>query len=548
MVTPAFTHAFLDGPHVAVPHVPTAPVAEMGGRTTAVNGQAFDIYPSTLETTRQVWLRGVWVPGPIRNPAEFKWPAVDRDFRPMDHQVQTGDFMTVYPRCFILNRPGTGKTASAIWAAEYLMKKGLVTKVVVLCPKSCMEDVWVDELRALNPLRRVAVCNGPTKANAIDGDFEWVIANHDQTRFEPFKSTAPKWQTQHKLLVIVDEATAYRNYRAARTKGLERLTNRLDRTWVWMMTGTPHPKDPTDIYGMCKVLNPASVPERYNMWRDRVMYPAGEFRWKVRADAGVHIRKAMFPAICFRSEDVLELPPRHNYGFGTDVVPGSEREHRPLLRLSQEQEDLMGALKKEAVAEIASLEADGKRPNIVAMHAGVLWGKLRQIAQGVVVDESGTPRPLDWGPRVDDMLDVLASRKKKFLLFSHYKPVLARLHATLNARGLRCEMINGGTSRLRRKAILEAMRTSPHTHGLVAQPGTMAHGITLTCADMVFWFGPPDNPEYWDQGNHRAWRKGQDSPVHIWAQAACKEEADYFDVIVERGDLEQATLNMFRVT
>lgn len=542
-----FTHAFLDGPSVAVPHVPTAPHAEIGGRTVESHGRQFDVYPSSLESTREVWLRGVWVPGPIQNPREFSWPAVDRNFTPMDHQVKTADFVTVYPRAFVLNRPGTGKTASAIWAAEYLIKKRLITKVVVICPKSCMEDVWLEELRTLNPLRRVAVCHGSNKRNALEGNFEYVITNHDQTKFEPFKSEAPKWQETEKLLVIVDEATAYKNYRSARTKGLQRLTNRLDKTWLWMMTGTPHPKDPTDIYGMCKVLNPASVPNTFPMWRDRVMYKVSEYKYKPRADAGVHIRRAMWPAICFKAEDVLELPPRHEYGFGANVVEGSTMEERG-IQLSPQQEDLIDQLKKKAVAEIAELSAQGKRANIVAVHAGALRTKLFQIAQGVVLDEAGVARSVDWTPRFDDLLDLLARRKKKFLLFSHYKPVLNRLHSALNQNGLPCGLINGGTAQGKRKTILAGFRNDPSVAGLVAQPGTMAHGITLTQGDTVVWWGPPNNPEYWDQGNHRVYRKGQEDPVHIWAQAACKEEADYFKVIIERGDLEQATLDMFKPT
>ena len=732
-MTQPFTHAFLDGPSVAVNHVPSAPQAELGGRTVESHGRYFDVYPSTLEATRSIWLRGVWVPGPIQNPKEFSWPAVDRSFTPMDHQVKTADFATVYPRSFVLNRPGcvdaateylspegwkridqydggevmqynrdtqvasfvqptsyvrkpaagfyhfknergldqmlsaghrvlvnwhcpgkatrsqvataqevakttnaakgcgmdylpfahlprsfdyegdlnelpadadmnvrahriivgygaehkgypvsapekistpkgteqfcfevpdtflvlrrngnifitgnTGKTASSIWAAEYLLKIGAITKVLVICPKSCMEDVWLEELRTLNPLRRVAICHGANKRNALTGDFDYVITNHDQTKQEPFKTEAPKWQESERLLVIVDEATAYKNYRSARTKGLQRLTNRIDRTWLWMMTGTPHPKDPTDVYGMCKVLNPASVPQTYAMWRDRVMYKAGEFRYKPRADAGTHIRRAMWPAICFKSEDVLELPPRHDTGRGVNIS-GTDEKVAP-VPLTDQQEEMIAALKKDAVAEIKGLLHEKRRPQIIAVHAGALRTKLFQIAQGVVLDDAGVPRSIDCQPRIDDMLEALSQRKKKFLVFCSYKAVQSRVHAVLAQHGLNCGFMNGDTPQGRRKAALAGYRGDRGVHGLVAHPATMAHGLTLTDGDTAFWWGPPGNPEYWDQGNHRVYRKGQEDPVYIWAQAACKEEADYFEVLIERGDLEQATLDMFKPT
>jgi len=540
-----FTHAFLDGPTVAVRATPGSPVTELGGRTVQSHGQTFDLYPSTLEVTKEAWARGVWVPGPIRNPKEFAWPAVDREFRPMDHQIQTGDFASVYSRAFILNRPGTGKTSASIWCAEYLLKKGLITKVLVICPKSCMEDVWVEELRVLNPLRRVAVCHGANRRNALEGNFEYVITNHDQTKFEPFKTEAPKWQETEKLLVIVDEATAYKNYRSARTKGLEKLTNRLDRTWLWMMTGSPHPKDPTDIYGMCRVLNPMSVPHTFAQWRDRVMVKVSDYKYKPRADAGTHIRRAMWPAICFKSEDVLELPKRDNYGFGTEVESGWSWEEDPVA-LTDQQQQLIDELKKKAVAEIGELTEDKKRPQIIAVHAGALRTKLFQIAQGVVLDGDGVPHSLDCRPRIDHMLRALARRKKKFVVFCSYKAVQNRVHAALAAAGMRCTFINGDTPKGKRRDALAGFRGDPGVHGIVAHPATMAHGLTLVDGDTTFWWGPPSNPEYWDQGNHRVYRKGQKDPVHIWAQAAAQEEADYFQVLIERGDLEQATLDMFK--
>ena len=55
-------------------------------------------------------------PSPIR--ARYNWPGM---YKPFAHQEDTADFLTIHRRAFVFNDPGTGKTLSALWAADYLM-------------------------------------------------------------------------------------------------------------------------------------------------------------------------------------------------------------------------------------------------------------------------------------------------------------------------------------------------------------------------------------------------------------------------------------------
>ncbi len=67
-------------------------------------------------------------------------------FEPFKHQKTTASFLSIRKRAFCFNEQGTGKTASVIWAADYLMKKGLVKRVLVLCPLSIMKSAWQQDL------------------------------------------------------------------------------------------------------------------------------------------------------------------------------------------------------------------------------------------------------------------------------------------------------------------------------------------------------------------------------------------------------------------
>ncbi len=81
------------------------------------------------------------VPSPITK--RYDWPG---RYRPMQHQIDTAAFLTMHRRAFVFSEPGTGKTLSALWAADYLMKLGKVRRVLVLCPLSIMHSAWMGDI------------------------------------------------------------------------------------------------------------------------------------------------------------------------------------------------------------------------------------------------------------------------------------------------------------------------------------------------------------------------------------------------------------------
>ena len=94
------------------------------------------------------------VPSPINK--DYQWPGL---YRPFDHQRTTAAFLTMHRRAFCFNEQGTGKTASIIWAADYLMKLGLVRRALVLCPLSIMQSAWQADLFQCAMHRTVTVAH-----------------------------------------------------------------------------------------------------------------------------------------------------------------------------------------------------------------------------------------------------------------------------------------------------------------------------------------------------------------------------------------------------
>ena len=168
-----------------------------------------------LDETRVLRNLGVkHAPSPITR--RYDWPG---RYTPMEHQIETSAFLTLHRRAFVFNDPGTGKTLSALWAADYLMKRGEVRRVLILCPLSIMHSAWMGDINSSVIHRSAVVAHHAQAARRIEmiqQNYEIVIANYDGLNL-----IADEINSNGKFdLVIVDEANAYKNPATRRWKAL----------------------------------------------------------------------------------------------------------------------------------------------------------------------------------------------------------------------------------------------------------------------------------------------------------------------------------------
>ncbi len=159
------------------------------------------------------------VPSPIT--ARYDWPG---RFKPMSHQIDTAAFLTLHRRAFVFSEPGTGKTLSALWAADYLMRTKQVRRCLILCPISIMHSAWVQDLSNSIIHRSAIVAHhqqATRRIEMVQGDYEFVITNYDG-----LKLIANEINNDGRFdLVIADEANAYKNVSTERWKALQKIVN-----------------------------------------------------------------------------------------------------------------------------------------------------------------------------------------------------------------------------------------------------------------------------------------------------------------------------------
>jgi len=117
------------------------------------------------------------VPSPIT--AKYDWPG---RFKPMAHQIETASFLTLHRRAFVFSEPGTGKTLSALWAADYLMRTRQIRRCLILCPISIMHSAWIADLQNSIFHRSAIIAHhqqATRRIEMVQGDYEFVVTNYD---------------------------------------------------------------------------------------------------------------------------------------------------------------------------------------------------------------------------------------------------------------------------------------------------------------------------------------------------------------------------------
>ena len=411
-------------------------------------------------------------------------------FHPFKHQKTTASFLSLRRKAFCFNEQGTGKTASVIWAADYLMKRGLVSRVLVLCPLSIMRSAWQQDLFKFAMHRSCSVAYGSAKQREkiINAGSDFVIINFDGLATVRDAIAAGGFD-----LIVVDEANAYKNPTTNRWKILNKLVRDTDPR-LWMLTGTPAAQSPLDAYGLARLMDLPGCPKYYGVFRDSVMRKVTHFKWVPKDHAQEVVHKVLQPAIRFEKKDCLDLP----------TLTYIERE----APLTPQQKKYYATLKNQML-----FEAQGEE--VSAVNAATKLNKLLQISGGAVYTDTGEVLEFDVSNRLNVVLEVVEEASHKVLVFVPFTHTIELLRARLEKEGITCDVINGKVPVNRRTEIVNQFQSEPEPRVLLIQPKAASHGLTLTAADTIIWYAPTTSVETYLQANARIDRAGQKNTMTV---------------------------------
>jgi SNF2 family DNA or RNA helicase len=462
----------------------------------------------------------------------YDWPG---RFKPFHAQRLTANFLALNPRAFVLSDMGTGKTLAALWAADYVMSQHPpgTCRALIVSPLSTLRRVWSDEIfQHFMGRRKCVVVHGSAqqreKQLAQDADF--YIINHDGVGVgataSRYKGVALRGLARAICdrsdirMVIIDEASAYRDPGTSRHRVARHLL--AGRDYLWLMTGTPTPNGPLDAYGMAKLVNNA-YGESLTSYKMRVMHQLTQFKWLPRPGAMDEAKKLLSPSVRFSIEDCVGLPPC--------VTLRMEAE------LSAEQKAHYKKMKDELALTLKS------GAQITAANEGVLRSKLIQISCGAIYDAAHEAHFIDAKPRFDVLREALAECNEKAIVFAPLTSVLHLLYKELS-EDYSCAIINGAVSQKERSELFRRFTQEPEPRILIADPQTMAHGLTLTAATTIVWFAPCDRTELYLQANKRIHRPGQSKTTRVVQIASTAVEREIYKRLEANESLQGVLLKM----
>lgn len=486
-------------------------------KTFKFKGQPLLAVPHGLDEARVLNNMGIRAPSPIRY--YYDWPKAKGRFDPMKHQIHTAEFLTLNPWCFCLNGMGTAKTMSALWAADYLMKLGLVRRVLIVAPLSTLDRVWGDEIFLGLPHRNFSVIHGSRerRLKLMKNKVDFYIINHDGI------GTVAEYLIDREDidLVIIDELAVFRTAGAARYKVLEKVLK--GRAYVWGMTGSPTPNAPTDAYAQARLINKARAPKYFGQFRDMVMRQQSMYKWVARPTAMQVVYDVMQPSIRYNRADCIDIPSCMTGLRHVEMSPEQKKMYK----------DMANRLKTEYM--------EGQ---VTAVNESVKTGKLLQIAAGVAYAKDGTDIIIPSPERLSTLMEIIESAEGKVIVYVPLTGALNRIRDHV-AKTYGCECVDGSVSMAERSSIFSRFQQDKDMRVLVAHPKCMAHGLTLTEANVIVWYIPTNDNEVYEQANARITRPGQTRNQFIIGLEGSPAERVAYKRLDTKGTWQGSLLEMF---
>ena len=475
-------------------------------------GKQFLAIRHGLDETKLLRNIGLPAPSPLLH---YDW----RGGSPFETQRATADLLIMSPRAYVLSEMGTGKTRAMLFAADWLMQQGKAKKVLITAPLSTLTFVWWNEIFKYFPGRTAMVLYG-TKARRLkmlEQEADFYIINH-----EGIATVEKELHAKGFDILIIDELAAFRNRATNRHKKVRALAK--DRPFVWGATGSPTPNEPCDAWGQCRILTPDRVPTYYKQFRAETMVQISQFKWLPRADANDVVFKAMRPAVRFTRNECVDLP-ETSYAY---------RE----VETSPKQKLIYNAIRDHLTAEYAA-------GNITAANAGVKLSKLLQIGCGYVYADNGTIVELDGGNRLAVVKELIEQNDHKTIVFVPFVHTVAGITEHLKSNNLDIATVTGAVTKNARDEIFFDFQNSKRIKAIIAHPGTMSHGLTLTAASTIIWFGPTTSLETYEQANARITRPGQKNKSLIMHLTGTKAERLMYGKLTAKQMSQHSLLELF---
>jgi non-specific serine/threonine protein kinase len=409
---------------------------------------------------------------------------------------------------------GLGKTIQVLSLLLVLKNEAAHERqpCLLVAPASLLAN-WTSEVARFAPSLKTAVAHPSAapaeKLSAGEGnlaDVDLVVTSYGFLARSPWLATA-SWR-----LVVLDEAQAIKNPAAKQTKAVKQL--RADTRIA--LTGTPIENRLSDLWSIFDFINPGLLgsPTQFSSFvkglADRPHSPYEPLRDLVR------------PYILRRMKTdksiIADLP--------------DKTEMKAFCSLSRKQ----AALYQQAVEELARQLEDVDGMQRKGMVLAFLM-RLKQICNHPsqwLGDGAWAEEDSGKLARLRDILEVIAARQEKALIFTQFKETTAPLAAFAGSLFGRAGLVlHGETEIKKRKERVRQFQEDENIPFFVLSLKAGGAGLNLTAASHVVHFDRWWNPAVENQATDRAFRIGQNKNVLVHKFICRGTVEDKIDQLIE---------------
>ena len=407
-------------------------------------------------------------------------------FIPHDYQQYAIDFIESHPTAAVLLDMGLGKTVITLTALNDLLFDHFeISRVLVIAPLRVARNTWPQEISKwehLNHLRySVAVGTEKERLHALGQQVSLYIINRENVPW-----LVEKIDFTYDAIVI-DELSSFKNWSSKRFKALMKVRPLAKR--VIGLTGTPSGNGLMDLFAEFKVLDMGQRLGRFiTKYRQDYFVPDkrnGQVVFSYVPLPGAEERiyeKISDITISMKATDHLKMP---------ELI---ESEYS--VRMDEAEKKMYDSICEQLVLQV-------KGDEVTAANAGVLSGKLAQMANGAVyVDDGATLHIHDR--KLDALEDIVESMNGKPLLVAYW----FRHDAERIEKRVQCVRLDSDETiaRWNRGEIPVAL----------IHPASAGHGLNLQSGgSTLVWFGITWSLELYQQTVARLYRQGQSAKTVV---------------------------------
>lgn len=414
------------------------------------------------------------------------------EYNPYPYQQFAIDFILERRYSCLLLDMGMGKTVISLTAVERLIYDYFrVKRVLIIAPLKPAKETWLPEVEKWDHLRHlqtVSLMGNPAqRIKALSQKGDLFIINRENVTWlvDYYHSHKMKWDFD---MVLIDELSSFKSSKSRRFRALKKVRPAI--SFLVGLTGTPTPNGLLDLWPQMYLIDQGkSLGKTLTGYREKYFRPDKRnqttiFSWKLCQGAEKEIYRKIKPVcISMKSGDFLDLPERLMLYHKIPLSVEGEKAYRQLER--------------DTLLPFANGVID-------APTAGVLSGKLLQLAGGAVYDEEGRAnffhqdKLLALDRLIEEangqpVLIFYGFRHEKERIISRYQGVVDIKEETAVARWNRGEISI-----------------------LLAHPASAGHGLNLQGGGhLAIWYGLPTSLELYQQANKRLHRPGQTETVLI---------------------------------